>query len=78
MWYYAGNDSLLWTWLRAYHMRFQVVFLLIPTVPTLCLKGPRIENDTIHPELLTFGVIRWNKVAFVLATQRQEELFVKN
>ena len=36
-------------------------------------------NDTIYPELLlTVRVIRWNKVTWVLPTQRQEELFVNN
>ena len=43
------------------------------SVPVLYLKDHQIGNDTIYPELLqTVGVIRLNKVAWVLATQRQE------
>ena len=60
-------------------MRFLVVCLSISSVPTLCLKDPRIGNDRIHLELLlTVWMIRWNKFARVLATQRQEELSVNN
>ena len=58
-------------------MHFQVVWLSVLSIPTLFFKYPQIGSDTIHPELLTFGVIRW-KVAWVLATQRQEELSVNN
>ena len=43
------------------------------------LKESQIGNDTIHLELFpTLGVIQCNKVAWVLATQRQEELSVNN
>ena len=60
-------------------MRFQIVYLSILSVPTLCLKDPQRGNDIIHPEhLLTVGVIRWNKVTEVLVTQRPEELSVNN
>ena len=74
----AGNGSLLWSSLRYYHMRLQIVWLSIPSVPTLCLKDPPIGNDTIHPDFLTVGVIRWNKVNWVLATHKEEELSVNN
>ena len=58
---------------------FRIVHLSILTVPTLCLKDPQTRSDPIHPELLlTVGVIPWNKVAWVLATQKQEELSVNN
>ena len=44
-------------------MRFQVVCLSIPSVPTLCLKNPEIANDKIHLELfLTVGVVRWSNL----------------
>ena len=42
-------------------MRFRVVGLSIPTVPTLCLKVPQMGNDIIYPKLLTVGLIHWNK-----------------
>ena len=49
---------------------FWIVRLSILSVPTLCLKDQQTRSDTIHPELLlTVGVIRWNKVARVLAIQ---------
>ena len=39
----------------------------------LCLKDPHTGNDTTHSELLpTIVVINWNKIEWVLATQRQE------
>ena len=58
---------------------FRIVHLSILSVPTLCMKDPPTRNDTIHPELLLMvGMIRWNKVAWVLATQKQEELSVNN
>ena len=58
---------------------FRIVRLSILSVPALCLKDPQKRNDTIHPEiLLTVGVIHWNKVIWVLATQKQEELSVNN
>ena len=42
-------------------------------VPMLCLKDSQIGNDIIHSELLlTVRVIHWNKVAWVLATQKLE------
>ena len=54
---------------------FRIVRLSILSVPTLCLKDSQTRNDTIHLEpLLTVGVIRCNKDAWVLATQKQEEL----
>ena len=53
----AGNRTLLWPWLCDYHMHFQVVCLLIPSGPSLCLKDPLIGNDTIHPELLLMVVV---------------------
>ena len=60
-------------------MYFQIVCLSIVSVPMLCLKDPQIGNDTIHQQLLlTVGVIPWNKVAWVLATQKQEELSTIN
>ena len=60
-------------------MCFEIVCLLIPSLPMLFLKDPLIRNHTIHPELLPMvGVIHWNKAAWVLATQRQEELSVNN
>ena len=55
------------------------LFVHILSVPTLCLKDSQTRNDAIHPELLlTVGVIRWNKIGWVLATQKQEELSVNN
>ena len=52
-------------------MDFWVVCLSILFVPTLCLKDPQTKNDTIHLELLLMvRVIRWNEVAWVLATQK--------
>ena len=74
------NGSFLWPSFRDHHMRSQVVCLLIHFVPTICLKDLQIGNDSIHSELffLTVRVIRWNKVARVLMTQRQEELFVND
>ena len=35
-------------------------------------------DNTINPELLTVGVIRWKQVAKVLATERQEKFLVDN
>ena len=61
--FYACHGTLLWALLRDYHMRFQLVCLSIPSVPTLCLKDPQTGNDTIYPELLlTVGMICWNKL----------------
>ena len=58
---------------------FLIVHLSILSAPTLCLKDPQTRNDTIHPEiLLTVGVIHWNKVAWVSATQKQEKLSFKD
>ena len=58
---------------------FRIVCLSILSVPALYLKDPQTRNDTIHPDLLlTVRVICWNKVAWVLATQKQEELSVNN
>ena len=45
-----------------HHMRFQVVYLSIFFVPTLCLKDPLMGDDTIYLELLTVEVICWNKL----------------
>ena len=59
-------------------MHFQIVCSSIFSVPTLCFKDPQIGNDTTLPELLTVGVISLNEVAWVLTTQRQEELSVNN
>ena len=78
LWSYPGNGTkcvffLLWPWLCDYHMHFQVVCLSVPLV-----KDPQIGNDSIHLELLMIGVIHWNKVAWVLATQRREELSVNS
>ena len=53
-------------------MLFQIVYLLILYVPTQFLKDPQVGNDTVHLELLTVGEMRWNKVSWVLATQKQE------
>ena len=89
-WSHSGNGAkfgnivvtvlLLWSLFRKRRqMRFLVVCLSILSVPTQSLKDPQIGNDTIHPELLpTVGVIRWNKVAWVLVTQWQEILSVNN
>ena len=67
-WYYTFHCTLLLPWPRDNQTRFQVVSLSIASVPILCLKDPKIEVDTIYPELLlTFGVIRWNKFPWVFA-----------
>ena len=80
LWSYPGNstkcdtivgNSFLWSSICDHHMCFQVVCLSILSVPTLCLKDSQIGNETIHPELLLVRMIYWNKVAWVLATQRQ-------
>ena len=56
-------------------MHFQIACLAILSVSTLCLKDLQIGNDTIHPELLlTVGVIRWKKVDWVSAIQKQETI----
>ena len=39
------------------------VCLSILFVFTLCLKDPLIENDTVHPELLTLRVICWMRIS---------------
>ena len=58
----ASNGSLFWSWLLDYYIRFRVVCLSIPSVPTLCFKDPPIGDNTIHPTvLLAVGVIRGNK-----------------
>ena len=58
---------------------FPVSWFINHLCATQCLKDLQIGNDTIHSELLlTVGVIRWNKIAWMLATQRQEKLFVNN
>ena len=76
--YYTCHRTLFLFWLRR-QMRFQIVCLSIVSMPTLCLKDPLIEKDIIHPELLlVVGVIRWNKVDWVLETQKQGELFINN
>ena len=50
-------------WFRDYHTCFRTVGLSVPSVPTLCLKGPLMGNDTIYPELLlTVEVFRWSKL----------------
>ena len=44
-------------------MRFQVVCLSPPSVPTLCLKDSQMGDDIVYPELLTVGGgVRWNKL----------------
>ena len=63
LWFYPSNGA------NAFPDSF-----LILSAPTVSLKDPQIRNGTI---LLTVGMIRWNKVTWVLATQKQE-LFVIN
>ena len=54
-------------------------FVYQSSLCSLCLKDPQMENDIIHLKLLpTLGVIRWNKVVWMFASQRQEELSVNN
>ena len=44
-------------------MRFRVVGLSIPSVPSLCLKDPQMGNNTIHQELLMpVGLVCRNKL----------------
>ena len=44
-------------------MFFREVGLSTSSVPTLCLKAPQTEDDTIYPEiLLTVELARWNKL----------------
>ena len=59
-------------------MPFQIVCSPIFSVPALRLKYPRIRNDIIHLESLqTVGAIRWDKVAWVLATQKTKRTLRK-
>ena len=43
-------------------MRFQLVGLSTPLMPTLCLEDSQMGDETIYPELLSVGVVRWNKL----------------
>ena len=48
-------------------------------MPTLCLEETQKRNDTIYPELfLMVRGIHLNKIACVMASQKQEELSVNN
>ena len=73
LWMHSGflePNSAFWC-----QMHFRILCLSVLFVPMLYLKDPHTRNDMIHPELLlTVGVIHWNKAAWVLATQKQEEL----
>ena len=44
-------------------MRFRVVCLSVPSVPTLCLKDLLLRNGAIHPELLIVRMVRWSKLS---------------
>ena len=43
-------------------MRFRLVGLSTPSLPTSCLKDPRMGHDTIYLELFTVGMVRWIKL----------------
>ena len=65
--------------LEGRQMRFQIVYLSILSLTTLCLKNTPIGNDTLHPGLLsTVGLIHWKKIAWVLATKSYAELSINN
>ena len=62
-------------------MRFRVVGLSIPTVPTLCLKEQLIGDDIINLELLlTVWVVRWRKLpgCWQLKDKINSPLAIKN
>ena len=55
-------------------LHFQIVCLSILSVPTLCLKDPQTRNDIINLEILP--MVGVNKVAWVSAIQKQDELYI--
>ena len=46
------HGALLWPFFCDYHMHFLVVCLSVPSVPTLCLEDPQMDDDTVYMKLL--------------------------
>ena len=62
VWSYVSHSTWLWPYFRKDNLRLRLVGLSTPSVPTLCLKDPKMRDDTIYPELLTVGEVRWNRL----------------
>ena len=62
-------------------MRFRLIGLSTPSVPTLCLKDPLMGKDTIYPKLLlVVRVVCWNKLlgCWQLKDKKNSPLSINN